>query len=89
VIFGLYIGFQFAMIHGGIAWSYHYLLRLFLWYAGVAPFNVVRFLDGAVEHMVLRKLGGGYMFSHRVLLDYFASVSSEGESASPSLELSN
>jgi hypothetical protein len=89
IIFGLYIGFQFAMIHGGIAWLSHYLLRLFLWNAGVAPLNVVPFLDDAVEHVILRKLGGGYMFSHRVLLDYFASVSGEEEDSSSSPDLSS
>jgi hypothetical protein len=89
VIFGLYIGFQFAMMHGGIAWLSHYLLRLFLWYTGVVPLNSVRFLDDAVSHALLRKLGGGYIFAHRVLLDYFASMSGEGEPASPPPELSS
>jgi hypothetical protein len=39
--------------------------------------------------MILRKLGGGYMFAHRLLLDYFASLSGEGKPAPPSPELSN
>ncbi|WP_220211471.1 helix-turn-helix domain-containing protein [Reticulibacter mediterranei] len=81
VVFGLYVGFQFAMSNGGIAWIEHYLLRVFLWRLGTIPFNYVDFLDDAVSHVVLRKIGGGYMFAHRLLLDYFASLS-DAESTS-------
>jgi len=35
---------------------------------------VVTFLDEAAERLLLRKVGGGYIFVHRLLLDYFASL---------------
>jgi hypothetical protein len=44
---------------------------------GHAPLNYIRFLDYAAERILLRKVGGGYIFVHRMLLDYFASL--EGE----------
>jgi hypothetical protein len=31
-----------------------------------------RFLDYAAERILLRKVGGGYIFVHRLLLEYFA-----------------
>jgi hypothetical protein len=39
-----------------------------------APFQYVRFLDYAAERIFLRKVGGGYIFVHRMLLEYFASI---------------
>lgn len=74
LVFGILIGFEFAMIDGGIAWIEHYLLRWLLWRSGCIPANYVRFLDYAVDHVLLRKVGAGYIFAHRMLLDYFASV---------------
>jgi hypothetical protein len=36
------------------------------------PWGLVRFLDYAAERVLLRKVGGGYIFVHRLLLEYFA-----------------
>jgi hypothetical protein len=38
------------------------------------PPRFVRFLDYAAERIFLRKVGGGYIFVHRLLLEYFASL---------------
>jgi hypothetical protein len=38
------------------------------------PWNYPRFLDYAAEQILLRKVGGGYIFVHRLLLEYFASL---------------
>jgi eukaryotic-like serine/threonine-protein kinase len=53
----------------------HYILRFWLWRAGCtsAPWRYVAFLDNAVEQLILRKVGGGYIFRHGLLQDYFAS----------------
>ena len=59
---------------GGWAYLRHYVLRLLLWRAGAIPWNYPRFLDYAAEHILLRKVGGGYIFVHRLLLEYFASL---------------
>ena len=34
----------------------------------------IRFLDYATERIFLRKVGGGYIFIHRLLQDYFAEL---------------
>jgi hypothetical protein len=46
---------------------------------GSAPLNYVRFLDCAAGRIFLRKVGGGYIFVHRLLLEYFASLEPEEE----------
>jgi hypothetical protein len=38
---------------------------------------MARFLDYAAERVFLRKVGGGYIFVHRLLLDYFAGMKPE------------
>jgi hypothetical protein len=74
LVFGLLIGFQFFLIHGTIAWIKHYLLRFYLWRAGMIPVDYIAFLDYAASRILLRKVGGGYIFAHRLLLDHFASL---------------
>ena len=46
------------------------------------PWNVVPFLDYATERIFLRKVGGGYIFVHRLLLEYFASLKQNETSTS-------
>lgn len=51
----------------------HYSLRLLLWIYGYAPLDYVRFLDYAAGELgFLQKVGGGYVFMHRYLQEYFA-----------------
>jgi hypothetical protein len=45
---------------------------------GQLPFNLVPFLDYAAERIFLRKVGGGYIFIHRYLMEYFAALEAEG-----------
>ena len=35
-----------------------------------------RFLEYAHQRILLRRVGGGYMFVHKLLLDYFADLDS-------------
>lgn len=74
----------FWLTQGGIAWIEHYMLRLFLWQSGQIPWNPVRFFDYAAERILLRKVGGGYMFAHRLLLDYFAALDTPANMHKPS-----
>lgn len=48
------------------------------------PLRYAAFLDYAADCLFLRKVGGGYMFIHRMLLDYFASLGNAGEGEKPS-----
>jgi len=59
---------------GGLAALRHGILRLLLRRAEVIPRHYVRFLDEAASCILLQKVGGGYSFVHRLLLDYFASL---------------
>jgi DNA-binding XRE family transcriptional regulator/DNA polymerase III delta prime subunit len=72
IILGIIFATQFALIHGGIATISHYILRVYLWRGRSMPGNYVRFLDYAAERILLSKVGGGYIFSHQLLLDFFA-----------------
>jgi hypothetical protein len=67
-IFAVILG----MLNGGQACLQHLLLRALLWWNNCAPWHYVRFLDYAAERILLRKVGGGYLFVHRLLLEYFA-----------------
>jgi hypothetical protein len=39
---------------------------------GSIPWNYARFLDYATDRIFLQKVGGGYIFVHRMLLEHFA-----------------
>jgi hypothetical protein len=69
---GLIGGAVGLIAFGGLAVVQHGLLRLLLWRSGAAPLNLAAFLDDAVQLQLLRKVGGGYMFTHRLLLEYAA-----------------
>ncbi len=74
LLFGLGIGLNFWFRSGGTACILHVILRVSLWKANFAPLNYPRFLDSAAEHILLRKVGGSYIFIHRLFLNYFASL---------------
>lgn len=74
LLVGLSVGLLFGLLNGGLACVEHYVLRLLLWQAGCINWNIPNFLDYAAERILLRKVGGGYIFIHRLLLEYFASL---------------
>jgi uncharacterized BrkB/YihY/UPF0761 family membrane protein len=78
LIIGLLCG-QFGgqiirLILSSFACIQHFTLRFILYRNGHTPWNYARFLDYAAERIFLRKVGGGYIFVHRLLQDYFASL---------------
>jgi hypothetical protein len=83
---GLVFGLALAFIvgsgwYGGLDFILHYTLRLLLSMKGRAPLNLVRFLDYAAKDLnFLQKVGGGYIFIHRMLLEHFANWQNEGKS---------
>jgi hypothetical protein len=81
LIVGLVGGQIVALNRGGSAVIKHYALRLILWLSGSTPFTFVKFLDHCAKLIFLKKVGGGYIFIHRMLLDYFAELpqSTKGE----------
>ncbi|MGD1865550.1 MAG: hypothetical protein ACFB0D_13435, partial [Phormidesmis sp.] len=65
--FGLALG-------GGEACAKHGVLRFVLFCQGRIPWNYASFLDYAAQRIFLQKVGGGYIFIHRLLLEHFASL---------------
>jgi hypothetical protein len=71
---GLIGGLIAGLNRGGSAVIKHYALRLTLCLNGDTPFKFVKFLDQCARLILLKKVGGGYIFIHRTLLEYFAEM---------------
>jgi hypothetical protein len=65
LVFGLFLGGSDALIK-------HWLLRLQLRASGCIPLRLVGFLEHARSYLLLRRVGAGYIFLHRYLLEHFA-----------------
>jgi DNA-binding SARP family transcriptional activator len=74
LVLGLGLGFGTAFARGGCAVLSHIALRFVLWRSNTMPWNYVRFLDYCAARILLRKIGGGYAFMHRTLLEHFATL---------------
>jgi hypothetical protein len=59
---------------GGTNVVKHFLVRILLWIHGDIPWRYVKFLDYVASLTFLRKVGGSYIFMHRLLQNYFASL---------------
>ncbi|MCB8924633.1 MAG: hypothetical protein H6652_03290 [Ardenticatenaceae bacterium] len=59
---------------GGLAWCQHWALRFMLARRGWLPWRLAPWLEEMVARGLLRRVGGGYIFIHRSLLEYFASL---------------
>jgi NACHT domain len=74
------IGALWGTLHyGGTSCIQHFSLRFILWYKNHIPWNYARFLDYATDRLFMQKVGGGYIFVHRMLLEHFAEMSLEQE----------
>ncbi|TKB70230.1 MAG: TIR domain-containing protein [Nitrospira sp.] len=82
--FPLFFGLLLGLNRGGSAVLKHYALRLVLWLTGATPFRFIPFLDHCAKLILLKKVGGGYMFIHRSLLEYFAALPPEGNTVKKS-----
>lgn len=75
LLVGLAAGVLAGLWYGGMDVIYHYVLRLFLFRKDFIPWRYSHFLDYAADELgFLQKVGGGYMFIHRYLLEYFAGL---------------
>ena len=70
LIFGSLLGMVLALRKGGLDIVQHYTIRCIMYKA--FPFNYARFLDPAVDLIFLERVGGGFIFVHKFLLDHFA-----------------
>ncbi len=71
---GPLVGLAAAVWYGGLDIIKHYTLRVILWYRGRTPFIFFRFLNYATNLIFLQRVGGGYIFIHRLLLEHFAAM---------------
>ena len=82
---GSALGFTVGyFVYGGKAVTEHFILRLQLARQKVLPplnpslrnpnQTIIEFMDDMKDRIILRRVGGGWIFIHRTLLDYFASL---------------
>ena len=72
---GIMFGYAAALLStqgAGFVGLKHLMLRFLLWRSGRIPWNYARFLDYASERLLMKKVGGGYVFYHRMLMEHFA-----------------
>ena len=81
LLFGLGGALGGALARGGLACLRHLVLRYLLVRNNLAPWKYATFLDYAADRIFLRKVGGGYIFVHRLLLEWFAGQAPEGGAA--------
>ena len=65
---GLIAGFAFGLGSAGK----HFMLRLMLRWSQNVPWDYQAMLDQSVKLVLLHRVGGGYMFIHRLLQEYFS-----------------
>jgi hypothetical protein len=74
---GLTYGLVCSLICGGWACFQHFNLRCVMYFQGYVPWHYAQFLDYCTDRLFLQKVGGGYIFVHRMLLEHFAAMSLE------------
>ncbi len=55
----------------------HFTLRGLLFFSNKIPWNYSHFLNYATNCILLQKIGGGYVFGHRLLLEHFSQIYNE------------
>jgi hypothetical protein len=65
----------------------HYLVRLVLWYKRRIPWRLTALLNDSARLILMRKVGGGYIYVHRMLQDYLMTASGEREPGSEERQL--
>jgi hypothetical protein len=69
---GIGLGMFFGIYHGGLTCIQHVSLRIALCLNTSVPWDYARFLNYATERLFLRRVGGSYIFIHRLLLEHFS-----------------
>jgi hypothetical protein len=71
---GVICGLASGLLYGGLDVIQHYAGRFIFCRNGEMPLRYARFLDHAARLVFLQKVGGGYIFIHRLLLEHFAAM---------------
>lgn len=69
---GLLLALPIGLLSGGVACLQHMIVRSMLVGFEKLPWNMVEVLNVATDRILLQRVGGGYIFQHRLLQDYFA-----------------
>ena len=72
--YGLVSGLLGGFGNGGQAFFQHFTLRFFLYRTNCMPWKIVPFLEYCTERLFLYRVGGGYIFVHRLLMEHFAQM---------------
>ena len=80
-------GLLVCAISGGLTTWRHYALRWLLHQSNTFPWRASLFLDDATARFLLRRVGSGYSFSHRLLLEHLADDFTEKEQHRSSSEV--
>lgn len=68
------LGLASWLMFGGSSVINHYILRFLLHHNGHIPRNYEHFLEYAASRLFLRRVGGSYVFVHRLLMEHFAAM---------------
>lgn len=79
LLFGLLVGLLFGLLYIGLSLIQHYTLRFILARNHLLPWDLVPFLNHCTDLIFLRRVGGGYIFVHRLLMEHFAAMYPEIE----------
>ena len=77
VAYGSFFGLLAAIWYGGLDVIKHFSLRFILYRNGRMPWRYAQFLDYATERILMRHVGGGFIFIHRLLADYLANLAGD------------
>ena len=72
MIFGMIV--SLGGRNGSEIFFQYYILRFILARNNLLPWRLVPFLDHCVDLIFLRRVGGGYIFVHRLLMEHFAEM---------------
>ena len=74
IIAGSAVGLATGLAFGGFNLFKHGFLRLILWRTRQMPHDLIAFLNHAARNVLLYKVGGGYIFIHRLLQEHLAQI---------------
>jgi len=76
LLVGFFAALLAALCYGGIDVLQHFVLRVILAIKRYAPFNYSRLLEHATRLIFTQKVGPGYIFIHRFLLEHLGATTS-------------
>lgn len=76
-IMGIGVGLGVGAAKGGFSALKHMFIRLLLAWSGQFPLHLRPWLDAGVDRVLLYRVGGGYIFIHRLLMEHIAAMTDQ------------